>query len=73
MGKACNMHGRNEFWSENMKRGDHSENLSVDLEETGCESDKLDSFVSDYGPMAGSCGYDTEPSSSTKDRKFLTS
>jgi hypothetical protein len=73
MGKACNTHGRNEFWSENLKRRDHWENLSVDLEETGCESDELDSFGSDYGPMAGSWGYDNEPSASTKERKFLTS
>jgi hypothetical protein len=73
MGKACNAYGRHEFWSENLKRRDHSENISVDLIETGCESEEMDSFDSDYGPMAGFCGYDNEPLSSTKERTFLTS
>jgi hypothetical protein len=69
---------RTEFWLENLKARDHSEDLSVDgrmilkfMLGKYCVGCGLVSPASGYGPVVGSCELGNEPSGSIKGGEFL--
>jgi len=62
-----------QFWSDNLKGRDHSEDLGVDerISGEGVGGCGLDSSGSGQGPMAGSWEHGNELLGSTEDGEFL--